>query len=460
MTRAERTSMADDGTRRAVLNARLDRLPRWGLSWFALAVFGACYMLSYYDISVAGIALPTIIERLHLTAGQQEMVITANLIGYTIGSYALSTVADRLGRRVALAGCVLLLTAGALLTSLSWDPVSIAVFRGITGLGIGAQITLSATFVGEFAPPSKRGRYLAISIVFGAAGNIVPAVLAVPLLSVSSDAGWRVLFGLPAVIVLLMFILNDRVLPESPRWLAARGRLERAEAIVTRMEERVESAPGSVLPAPVPETEPPAERAGARALMARHLLTRLMLVVAFWFCWYLVEDGFLSFQTKLINDLGIHLTGAQIITAVGFVGGVIGALIQVAIGDRLERKFLVTIGLTVFTVSFVLLAIAPTPAISAVASFGVNTGTFMTIIPAYTYTSEIFPTGVRASAMGISSGIGHLAGGVQPYLIIPLLAAAGPRSVLWMLAAIAVVPLLLILFGKRTTGRTLSEIAR
>jgi putative MFS transporter len=460
MTGAEQTSISDEGTRRALLNARLDRLPRWGLSWFALAVFGACYMLSYYDISVAGIALPTIIDRLHMTGGQQAMVITTNLIGYTIGSYVLSAVADRLGRRYALVGCVLLLAAGALLTSLSWDPGSIAVFRGITGLGIGAQITLSSTFVGEFAPPNKRGRYLAISIVFGACGNIVPAVLAVPLLSMSSDVGWRVLFALPAVIVLLMFVLNDRVLPESPRWLAARGQLERAESIVADMEARLVRRLGTALPAPVPVVEPPEERAGARALLARRLFGRLMLVVAFWFCWYLVEDGFLSFQTKIINDLGIHLTSAQIITAVGFVGGVVGALTQVAIGDRLERKFLVTLGLTVFTVSFILLAVAPTPAISAVASFGVNTGTFMTIIPAYTYTAEIFPTGVRASAMGISSGVGHLAGGLQPYLIIPMLAAAGPRSVLWVLAAIAVVPLLLITFGKRTTGRTLSEIAQ
>lgn len=459
MTAAEHAPMTE-GARRAMLNARLDRLPRWGLSWFALAVFGACYMLSYYDISVAGIALPTIIDRMHLTDGQQEMVITVNLIGYTIGSYVLSAVADRFGRRVALAGCVVLLAIGALLSGLAWDPTSLAVFRGVTGLGIGAQIALSATFVGEFAPPAKRGRYLAISIVFGACGNIVPAVLAVPLLSIPSDAGWRVLFALPAVILLLLFILNDRLLPESPRWLVARGNLDRAESIIAGMETRLTRTKNITLPDPVPEAEPPAERAGARALLAGGLLPRLLLVVVFWFCWYLVEDGFLSFQTKLINDLGIHLSSAQIITAVGFVGGAIGALIQVAIGDRVERKYLVMIGLTVFTVSFVLLAIAPDPAISAVASFGVNTGTFLTIIPAYTYTAEIFPTGVRTSAMGVSSGVGHLAGGVQPYLIVPLLAVAGPRGVLWTLAAIAVVPLLLILFGKRTTGRTLSQIGQ
>ncbi|HEY1700161.1 MAG TPA: MFS transporter [Trebonia sp.] len=461
MSQGEQTTATTDTAIRAALNARLDRLPRWGLGWGVLAIFGICYMLSFYDISVAGIALPTIVDRLHLSSGQQELAITTNLLGYTVGSLILSMVADRLGRRPALLGCVLLLAVGAACTAISWNAASFAVFRGITGLGIGAQITLSSTFVGELAPPSKRGRYLAVSIIFGACGNIIPAVLAVPLLA-SGDIGWRVLFALPALIFLILLCFNDRVLPESPRWLATHGRIQRADKIVASMENRLTAKIGP-LPEPaagVPEDIGATSGFSAREIFTRALLPRLVLMIAFWFCWYIVEDGFLSFQTTIINDLGIHLTDAQVVTAIGFAGGTLGAVIQAVAGDKLERKHLAAIGLTVFTLSFVLLAAAPNPAVSAIASFGVNTGTFLTIIPAYTYTAESFPTRARASAMGIGDGLGHVAGGIQPYIFIPLLSIIGPRNVLWTLTGIAIVPLLIILFGRKTTGRPLSEITQ
>lgn len=454
---------ADDrsAARRAAVSARLDRLPAWGLNPAVYVVLGLCYLLAFYDIAVIGVALPRIAEDLQLSGADEALPITTNLIGYIVGAYLLGNVADALGRRRTLGLVMIVLAVAAVLTALSWNTASLAGFRFLAGVGIGSQITLSATLIGEFAPATRRGRYLALNIVWAAVGNIVPAVLAIPLLDMSGSTGWRVLFGLAGVIVFTLVLFRDRVLPESPRWLAAHGDLDRAERIVGGMEDRVQRRTGAELVAPA---ELPGEQGAAgfptAALFRRPFRGRLALVFAFWFVLYFAIYGFLAYETTLIDELGAALPSAVLITAIGFVGGVAGAALQPLFIDRIERKYGVMGGLAVFGLGFVLLAVATGPVVVTLGSFLTSMGIFLSIIPAYAYTAEVFPTRARASAMGVGDGLGHAGGAVQPFVVVPLLAALGPRSVFWLLAAVAVVALLIMVSALRTSRRPLTELAR
>jgi putative MFS transporter len=159
-------------------------------------------------------------------------------------------------------------------------------------------------------------------------------------------------------------------------------------------------------------------------------------------------------------DVHLVLPSAVLITAIGFVGGVLGAAIQPLFIDRIERKYGVMAGLVVYGVGFVLLAVATGAAVVALGSFLASMGLFLTIIPAYAYTAEVFPTRARASAMGVGDGLGHAGGAVQPFVIVPLLAAFGARSVFGLLAAVAAVALLIMLSALRTSKRPLTELAR
>lgn len=447
--------------RTADINARLDRLPAWGLHPAVYVVLGMCYLLAFYDIAVIGIALPRISDSLHLTGSDESLPITLNLIGYIVGAYGLGNVADALGRRKTLAIVMTLLAVSSVLTAVSWNTATLSVFRFLAGIGIGAQITLSATLIGEFAPASSRGRYLARNIVWAAVGNIVPAVLAIPLLRIPGAAGWRILFALSACVVLLLVLFRDRVLPESPRWLAARGQLDRAERIVTAMEERNRARLGKELPDPVPV---PGEELGGgfptSALFRRPFAGRLAVVLSFWFVLYFAIYAFLAYQTTLLGDLHARLPSSVVVTAIGFAGGVAGAAVQPLFIDRIERRTGVIAGLAVFVAGFVLLAAANGPVLITIGSFLASMGLFLTLVPAYAYTAEIFPTRARAAAMGVGDGLGHAGGAVQPYIVVPLLAAAGARPVFAMMAAVAALAIVVMLFAVRTSRRPLTELSQ
>lgn len=448
-------------TRRARVAARLDRLPSWGLSPTVYLVLGLSYLLAFYDISVIGVALPRIAGSLHLSGAGIELPITTNLVGYIVGAYLLGNVADRLGRRRTLGIVVAVLAVAAVLTALSANAAELALFRFLAGVGIGAQITLSATLIGEFAPAPRRGRYLALNIVWAAVGNIVPALLAIPLLAAAGSTGWRVLFVLAGVIVFTLPLFRDRMLPESPRWLAARGDLDRAERIVGDMERRVQRKTGAELP-PVPDLPGEEEVAGfpTAALLRPPFRSRVTVVFAFWFVLYFAIYAFIAYQTTLIGKLGTSLPAAVVITAVGFVGGIVGAAIQPLFIDRIERKHNVMSGLAFFALGFVLLAVAPGAILVAAGAFLANLGIFLTLIPAYAYTAEVFPTRARGAAMGVGDGLGHAGGAVQPYVVLPMLTAFGARSVFWLLGGVVVVALLIMTAGLRTSRRPLTELAR
>lgn len=444
----------------ARINERMDRLPAWGLNPVVYVVLGLCYLLAFYDIAVIGVAMPRIAESLRLSGHGEALPITTNLVGYIVGAYVLGNVADKLGRRRTLAIVVGVLAVAAALTAGSWDAASLAGFRFLAGIGIGAQITLAATLIGELAPAHRRGRYLALNIVWAAVGNIVPAVLAIPLLDIGGSTGWRIVFALPAVIVFALVLFRDRFLPESPRWLVAHAEPERAVAIVDRMERRCVRRSGNELP-PLPDVSGEAMTAGfpTAALFRAPFLGRLAVVFAFWFVLYVAVYAFLAYETTLIGDLGVPVPNAVLMTAVGFVGGVVGAVLQPFVIDRVERKYGVMGGLVVFGLGFLLLAVATGPAVITFGSFLASMGLFLTIIPAYAYTAEVFPTRARASAMGVGDGLGHAGGAVQPFIVVPLLDAAGARPVFWLLAGVTMVALVLMLSAVRTSRRPLTELA-
>ena len=124
----------------ALLNARLDRLPVFGLSRWVFVVVGAAYFFTFYDITAIGVTLPVLEQQFGLSGTELALPVTTNLFAYIVGAYVLSSVADYIGRRRALAFSVLLLFVGGILTALSWNLETLAIFRAVTGLGMGAEI--------------------------------------------------------------------------------------------------------------------------------------------------------------------------------------------------------------------------------------------------------------------------------------------------------------------------------
>lgn len=446
----------------AVINARLDRLPKWGLGYAGFAILGLCYLFAFYDIAVFGVALPAIAGNLHLTAGQTSLPIFANLIGYIVGALVLGNLSDRFGRRPVLAAVVIIIAVTAVATAFSWNVGSLAVFRFGAGIGTGAMITMAATLIGEYAPAGSRGRYLAKNAFWNTIGNIIPGLLAVPLIQTNASAGWRVLLVVPVVIAVLLFFFRDRVLPESPRWLAARGDLARAERITEAMERRNGVAPldDATAEAAAAEAAAAPETTFARTeLLRRPFLGRILVVFGLWFAFYFAMYALLSYGPTLYEHLGAGVSAASLMSALGFAGGAVIAALQPLWIDRIERKTTIIVGLSVFVVGLAVMALSTGLPMLIAGSVIANIGAMAGMIPAYAYTAEVFPTRARSSAMGLGDGIGHLGGAIQAPIAAALLAASGPRPVLWLLAAAVCVAVGFMCLAVRTTGRSLTELS-
>lgn len=440
--------------------ARIDRLPVWGLGRSSFVLIGLSYLFAFYDLTAIGVALTPMLADLGLPKSASGGPVAWGLVAYMVGAYGLGSVSDVAGRRVALRLSIGVLALGSVLTAFSWDLTSLTLFRVVTGLGIGALISLTATITGEFAGRAGRGRAVSTNALWGAVGLVITPLIGLALLPFP-HVGWRLLFGVGGLSALLLFLCVDRVLPESPRWLAVKGRADEADGVVRKMEARARRRYGHDLPDPTPpdpaEVEAPPERFPTLQLFSRTLFPRLLLVVVFWVLWYLWIYGQLSYGPTILADMGLSIPEGLVASAIGYLGFVAGGLVAPLLIERAERKFIAAGGAVVAALGFVLLANAsPSTAVFGVLVIGF--GNFVAISSAYTYTAEIFPTGARTSAMALGDGVGHLGGAATPLLILPLLAVAGPRATFWLLAVTALLSALVVASGVRTRRRGLTEI--
>jgi MFS transporter, putative metabolite:H+ symporter len=173
--------------------ARLDRLPVWPYPYRALVAVGAGFFFALFDVVTIGIALPVIANQFGISTETASVAITTGLIGYIIGAYLDSTVADLWGRRVGLTISIILVAIGSLLSALSPSLFWLALWRFVTGLGIGADIASVSSYLSEVSPARVRGRYTSWATTAGSAGLAVAPLVAL-LLVPSFPWGWRALF--------------------------------------------------------------------------------------------------------------------------------------------------------------------------------------------------------------------------------------------------------------------------
>src|SRR5690242_38242 len=223
--------------------ARLDRLPWTRFHTLVVVALGITWVLDGLEVTVAGSIAGALQESpvLRFSAAEVGLVGSAYLVGAITGAVLFGYLTDRFGRkRLFMVTLGIYLTATAA-TALSWDFWSFALFRFLTGAGIGGEYTAINSAIQELIPARFRGRTdLAINGSFwvGAAfGAIASVVLLDPDL-LGAELGWRAVFGVGAALSLVILFLRS-FLPESPRWAMTHGRVAEAERVVDEIERRV-----------------------------------------------------------------------------------------------------------------------------------------------------------------------------------------------------------------------------
>lgn len=447
---------------RASISARFERLPlcRWHI--VVRLVVGAVTFFEAFDQLLIAYALPDLRQEWNLSTSQTTLLLTVGSIGMLIGALLSGRLADRIGRVKIIALCIAVSSLANLALSVTTSPEAFMSLRFVQGLAIGGEVPVAATFIAEITRSHQRGRFVLLYELVFPAGLTVGAVVAayvVPLL------GWRWMYAIAAIPGILCFVVQ-RVVPESPRWLADHGRTEEASRVMDEIETKVERATKQPLP-PIPEALPVAAPGkavgGLRGLFTGRYRKRTLVIGVLWFTGYFVNYGITSWLPTIYQDrYDLTLSEALLYSTVTSCAGLLGCLVVALTVDRAGRRKVITACLGAAGVVLLVLAAlgADTPgqvliwtSLAAVFFFGSN-------ICLYLYTPELFPTRMRALGSSVGGSFNRL-GVILGPILVGVVYAGGQLSTVWvMLGAVALAGALVAAFGAdETAGRRLEDIS-
>jgi MFS family permease len=459
--------------------ARLDRLPWSRFHWLVVVALGITWILDGLEVTIVG-SLAGAIEKspvLVMNAARIGLAASAYTAGVVVGALVFGYLTDRLGRKRLFTVTVGVYLAGAVLTGLSWSFWSFALFRALTGAGIGGEYSAVNSVIQEFIPPRHRGATDLIvngSYWIGAAIGALGAVAVLDPHLFPADFGWRFAFVIGGLLALGVIFLR-KFIPESPRWLITHGRPEEAEAIVTDIEARVRK---------VERIDLRQEQLGTIRLAHRHRLTmgsvartlfrryrpRVVLGVTLMatqaFCYNAI---FFTYALILTDFYGVAPRDVGWFILPFALGNFAGPLLLGPLFDTLGRKTMITAtygisGILVIAVGYLfrigaLDAATQTAAWTAIFFFASAAAS-----AAYLTVGESFPLEMRALTIALFVALGTGIGGIAGPALFGHLIATGSRSEiltgyllgggLMLLAAFAEAML-----GIRAERRPLEEVA-
>ncbi|MFE7423128.1 MFS transporter [Rhodococcus sp. NPDC057529] len=433
--------------------------------YWLLIIGGLGYTFDGMDNALVAFILPSMAKEWGLENGMLGILAAATPVGYLIGALIAGVLGDRFGRKPVMMYALFIYAAFTLIAAVAPNYEIFAAARIIAGLGIGAESVIIAPYLAEFVPPAKRGWFVGCLTGFFGFGYVMAALLGRYMVPVIED-GWRWAQVVTAVPI-LMLLWWRRSLRESPRYLISRGREAEAEVIVEEYEQRVRKATKTELPPYDPVTtastapEPPkiGMIPALRLLLSHSFRRRTAVVWLVWFVNVFAFYGFFTWIPTLLLQRGIEVTKSFEFTIIIYMAQIPGFFSAAWVSERIDRKNTIALYLTGATASAIWLSQSGSPALiltsGALLSFFLNGSVAAT----YSYTPELFPTHVRATATGLASAFGRIGSITAPIIIGFSSATIGFAGVFGVTAAILFAGVFgVIVLGVSTVGVSLEDL--
>jgi MFS transporter, putative metabolite:H+ symporter len=443
--------------------ARFERIPLTRAHRRIASILSLGLFFDAYDLLAIAVVLPIIFRALHIDLITTGLLISLGYVGHLIGVVFFGIVSELRSRKVALIGALAVMGLFSLASAFAWNFSSLAVFRLLCGVGLGAVLPISSAMISELVQSKNRGR---ISLLYEASfslGTFLTPLIGFGLISLlGPDAGWRWILaigGLP----LLLAIKGHFLIPESVRWLIDKGRLAEAEAIVTEFERAVKNE-GHTLPELKVRVHADVQPTKFGELFHLDYRRRTFLCWSQWFFCYIAVSGFTSWLPSFFNRVAQLSLGQSLLATVAVSG--CGVIMVYVTGlffiDRLGR-------VVVFSIAFAGAAFG--------AGFGLlfqNWGWYMLLIAAciaqgfsyinaqgcFVYTPELYPTRMRAWATSAGRGCALVAGVIAPITVGFLLANYGVTGMFALFTVVSLAGMaMMLLMGIETKGKTLEELS-
>jgi AAHS family benzoate transporter-like MFS transporter len=425
-------------------NARFNRFHAGILAWCAIII-----ICDGYDLAVAGIALPSIMKSMGVTAQNAGFMVSSALFGMMFGAIFLGTVADRIGRPRAIAICLLLFSVFTAAAGLTQDPYVFSAMRFLAGLGIGGVMPNVVAQMTEYSPRKIRSTMVTLMFSGYAVGGMLAALLGKGMIE---SYGWSSVFlAAGAPVVLIPFILKS--LPESMPFLIRQNRVSELKSILARMEPSYRASETDRYTVAVRDR---AEGAPIGKLFqdGRGFST-VMFWIAFFMCLFMVY-ALSSWLAKLMAGAGYSLGSALTFVLVLNFGAVIGAVGGGLLADRFHIKYVLVGMYALAAVSITLLGYkVPTEVLYLLVGLA-GASTIGTQIVTYAYAGQFYPAAVRSTGIGWASGVGRSGAILAPIVIGTLVGMALPLEqnfvAIAIPAVIATIAVSLIRHGRSATA--------
>lgn len=461
-----------------LIEARLDRLPMTRHLWFLVALLASGAFFETYDLALTALAAPGLVRSGIFAARggllglpDQAAFGAATFLGLFVGALLFGRFADRAGRKRTFNIALLVYTGATVLMALQHSALQVNVWRFVAGIGLGVEMVTIDAYIAEIVPARYRGRAFAFSTFIQLMAVPIAGVLSLVLIPRSplGVEGWRWLCIIGSAGAILVWLTRTR-LPESPRWLAQHGSVEEADRIVTGLEERCF---GKVAAARLPRLSALASDATVHptadvADVTEDAQPKLAPSVIFKAPWLGIVT--MLSLANVFSAIGFYGFGNWVPTLLAAQGHAtvksleyslyiglsypVCPLLFLLFADRIERKWQIVVAALGAGACGLLFARQETSAMLILFGVGVTMFNLLSAYATHAYQSELFPSAVRAQAIGFVCSWGRLAAVFSSLIMGFLLQRGGTNAVFVFLAASQIIVAVVVaVMGPRTLNR-------
>lgn len=413
--------------------------------------------LDGYLLTIIALALPGATKDLHLSPAEMGIIGAASLVGLFVGSLWFGAVTDRVGRRAMYTIDLVAMVVFSALCVFVTEAWQLVLLRFLIGIAVGADYPIATSLLAEWIPRRTRGPLLGLLSAFWQVGAVLSCVVGFVLTVADVTHGWRWMLGSSVVVASIILLIRIGIL-ESPRWLLNRNRREDARTAVEKALQRPISDAELDSLARQEETR----NYGYGDLFRVALYRRRALYCGLsWMCQVTPQMAIFTFAPTVLQSFGLDegaqsILGSLVLNAVYFAGQVPASFLL----ERFGRRKVIISMFAMSTLALLPIAFWPGMSVAGIVAAFVLYSVFnaATSVFVFIYPNELFPTEIRASAVGLATAISRVGAALGTFLIPVALVAIGNGPTMLVAAVLTAVGLVLsIIWAEETRGRTLQD---
>lgn len=414
--------------------------------------------LDGYILAIIGIALVQIIPQWHMNAWWNGLIGASALVGVFIGGLVFGNITDKIGRKLMYTVDLVAIVVFSVAQFWVQDPWQLFILRLLIGIAIGADYPIATALVAEFVPSNWRARLIGGLNAMWFVGATVASFVGYWLLSL--EDGWRWML-LSCAVPAVLFLVARTSIPESPHWLVGKGRNDEALAILKKTIGEAATLDG--ITAHDPSAVKLSTTDAFKMVLTGGYLNRVIFISIFWTCTIVTLFSIYAFGPQILALFHLESGNAANI-GYGLINlfFLIGNVVALLVVDKLGRRPVLIWGFILSGVGLMFLAIFPTAPQGlialAFAFYAIFNGG--PSILEWIYPNELFPTKVRATAVGLCTGTSRIGAAIGTFATPLALTNLGLSNTMWIATGVALVGAGTSYFmAPETNGKDLEDAA-